>query len=232
MSGIVAFPAIGPYQADRADPGDGLLLSGAAMDPVRLASLISFVGIDVTAGVDPEQVRHDLHDDFIAWSLAGDVPVELPEPLRPPEITNAASMRVVPLLAGALLALIAAVSLSFTVGMSVRSRRLEMGVLRALGFTGRQLRRSVRVQALATTLAALLVGLPLGVVVGRLAWRTFAAQLGVVADPSTPLAWVAATVVAGLAIAVVTGALPARAAADTRAAAALRDGPTVRAWRE
>jgi putative ABC transport system permease protein len=75
--------------------------------------------------------------------------------------------------------------LGVAVALSVRSRRRELGTLRALGFTRRQLHRSVGVQAVATMAAALAISIPLGVVLGRVAWRAFADRLGVLTDPST-----------------------------------------------
>ena len=50
-------------------------------------------------------------------------------------------------------------------------RRRELAILRSIGFTGRQIRRSVRTQTVATMIAALVIGVPLGVVVGRVTWR-------------------------------------------------------------
>jgi putative ABC transport system permease protein len=106
--------------------------------------------------------------------------------------------------------------------VSVRSRWRELAILRALGFTGRQVRTSVRVQAVATMVAALAIGVPLGVAVGRVAWRAFALRLGVAADPSTPLWWIAATVAGSVALAGVVAIFPARLAARINPATALR----------
>jgi ABC-type antimicrobial peptide transport system permease subunit len=95
-------------------------------------------------------------------------------------------------------------------------------VLKTLGFDRRQIRATVAWQA--TTLAAvgLVIGIPAGVVVGKVVWGVVAHGLGV----ST------AAVIPGLAvlfiIPVVLAALnliaffPARAAAQTRPAVALR----------
>jgi ABC-type antimicrobial peptide transport system permease subunit len=73
-----------------------------------------------------------------------------------------------------------------------------------------------------TTAVALVVGIPAGIVVGRLAWRAFADELGVAAGPVIPLRWVAATLVGGLVVALVAAALPARIAARIDPAAVLR----------
>jgi len=71
-------------------------------------------------------------------------------------------------------------------------------------------------------LAALVVGVPLGVATGRVVWRAFASQLGVATAPAMPGAAIAVTVVGALVLAVVVAAVPARAAARITPADALR----------
>ena len=143
------------------------------------------------------------------WDPTGYPVLRYSEPIRPPEIINARSVRVAPLLVGGLLVLAATIGLAVAIVISVRARRREMAVLRTLGFTSRQLRISVRVQALAMMLGGFVVGAPIGIAVGRIAWRAFASQLGVVTVPSTPIVWIVATAVgltppAGLATAPAT----------------------------
>ncbi len=66
--------------------------------------------------------------------------------------------------------------------------------------------------------------MPLGVVTGRLVWRSFARELGVVSDPSTPLATVLVAVAGGMALAVLAAQVPAQLAARTSPAEGLRRG--------
>jgi putative ABC transport system permease protein len=143
-------------------------------------------------------------------------------PIRPPEIDDARSIRTLPIVVGGVVVLAVVVGLSFSIVVSVRSRRRELAILRSVGLTGRQVRRSVRTQAVAIMAVALVAGVPLGVVIGRLTWKAFAGQLGVVPDPSSPLAWIAFTVVGGFVLALVAAALPARLAAVTLPSAGLR----------
>jgi predicted lysophospholipase L1 biosynthesis ABC-type transport system permease subunit len=199
-----------------------MLVPEAMVPPDETPGLASFVGIDLVDGTDPEAVVAELGDDFRAWDTNGWTTLDYSGPVRPAEIVDAGRMRAVPLLAGGLLVAAAVVGLALAVVVSVRSRRRELAILRALGFTGRQLRTSVRVQALATMAVALVVGVPIGVALGRLAWRAFAVQLGVAAGPVVPLGWVAVTVAGGLGIALAAAALPARAAARVDPASVLR----------
>jgi hypothetical protein len=76
----------------------------------------------------------------------------------------------------------------------------------------------------ATTIAAigLLIGLPLGLAVGRFAWNVFAEDLGVVPETITPVELTALVVPAAILLANLIAALPARSAAHTRPALVLR----------
>jgi putative ABC transport system permease protein len=224
VTGIVVLPALGPYQSDRTTPGDGLVVSAEMYDPEDLAEELTFVGIDLAPGASPRSVVASLRDDAAAWSLAGDPARTFAAPVRPPEIVDADSMRSVPLVVGGLLALAATLALVVGLGMAVRARAGELGTLRALGLDGGQLRTTVRVQAVASSATALVVGVPLGVVAGRLAWRAYAHQLGVATAPTVPPAWLLGTVAAGLVLAVLASSIPGRAAARVSAAAACRRG--------
>jgi ABC-type lipoprotein release transport system permease subunit len=69
---------------------------------------------------------------------------------------------------------------------SVRRRRRDLAVLKTLGFLPRQVWATVAWQATAFATMAVLAGLPLGVAIGRWAWRLVAVQLGVVPEPALP----------------------------------------------
>jgi hypothetical protein len=222
VTGLVVLPPLGPFIADRTAPGTGMLVSQELMSDEMLAQTTAFVGLRLDPAADRDAVFADLRDDFRAWEGNGWPTFDYLDPVRPPEIVDADRMRTVPLLAGVLLVAAAVIGLSLAIVVSVRSRRRELAILRALGFTGRQLRTSVRVQALATMLVALAVGVPVGVALGRLAWRAFASQLGVAAGPVVPVWVVAATVVGGFVVALLAAAVPARSASRVDPASVLR----------
>jgi hypothetical protein len=183
---------------------------------------VTFVGIELDRGVDRAVAMRALRDHIGPWDPTGYPVLRYSEPIRPPEIINARSVRIAPLLVGGLLVFAAVVGLAVAIVISVRSRRREMAVLRTLGFTSRQLRVSVRVQALAMMLGGMLVGVPIGLAVGRVAWRAFASELGVVTAPSTPVWGIVATVFGGAVVAALAAAGPARVAAGTRPVELLR----------
>jgi hypothetical protein len=141
---------------------------------------------------------------------------------RPAEILNYASVRAVPLVLGAVLAVLAVGTLAHVLLTSVRRRRRDLAVLKTLGLTRPQVLRLVAWQSTALAAAALLIGVPLGVVAGRQAWAFFAGMAGVAPRPDVPLSLVLLAVPVTLLLANVIAALPGWTAARLRPAAALR----------
>ena len=119
-----------------------------------------------------------------------------------------------PLILGVLLALFGAASLVHVLTVSVARRHREASILKALGFVRYQVAAVVCWQAATLAFAGVLVGAPLGVAAGRIAWRTFAANVGVVPAPIAPVRLLtllaAGTIAAATALAIVPALLAAR----------------------
>ena len=120
-------------------------------------------------------------------------------------------------------ALIAAVGLVNNLSLSVLQRTRELGLLRALGFTSRQLRSMVRAEALQLTAAAVIVGLVLGIGYG---WVGAQSVLGSVTGaslllPVIPLWLIVAVVVAGAVLTAVASIAPTRRATSIAPVVAL-----------
>ena len=113
-------------------------------------------------------------------------------------------------------------TLVHTLVTSVRRRRRDLAILQTLGFRRRQVAVTIAWQALTLTAAALLIGAPLGLLVGRLGWSAFAAQLGVVSEPASSFTGLVTVVIATLVVAVVVSVGPAMMARRTRPAEVLR----------
>ena len=92
---------------------------------------------------------------------------------------------------------------------------------RASGISVRNLLATVAWQATTFAAIGLVVGLPLGVAVGRWTWYLFAQQIEVVPEPVVPLPLVLLVVPAAVLLANLVAALPAWSAAATRAAVVL-----------
>jgi putative ABC transport system permease protein len=95
-------------------------------------------------------------------------------------------------------------------------------VLKALGFTRRQVGATIAWQATTFAVVALVLGVPLGVAVGRWAWQLTAEALGLRSAPVMPLAVVLAVAAGAIAAANLVAAIPGRAASRLRPAPALR----------
>ena len=142
--------------------------------------------------------------------------------LRPVEIVNFHSMGTTPTIFAACLALGAIAALGITLGASVRRRRRDLALLKALGFTQRQLASAIAWQSSVAAFFGALFGIPLGIVIGRELWILFARSIDAVPDPSiAPLT----IVVVGLGTVVfanIVAAIPGRIAARTSTALVLR----------
>ena len=80
----------------------------------------------------------------------------------------------------------------------------------------------MRWQATVLGLAAVAIGLPLGVVVGRWGWWAVAEQLGVASGPVVPLLAITVVAIAAVLVAHVVAVIPAWRAARLRPAEAFR----------
>jgi hypothetical protein len=141
---------------------------------------------------------------------------------RPSDIANFTEVRDTPLILGAVLALLAVGTLAHVLLTGVRRRRRDLAVLKTLGLLRSQLLRVVSWQATALAAAALLVGLPLGLLAGRWAWLLFAGSAGVGSQADVPVPLVLLVIPVTLVLAVLLAVVPGWTAARIRPALILR----------
>lgn len=141
---------------------------------------------------------------------------------RPGDVTSYGGVDDVPGVLALVLGALAVAVLVHLLMASVRQRRGELAVLRAIGLRPRQVASTVLWQTTAQVLAVLVVAVPLGVAAGRLSWRWFADGIGIAPDPSTPLVLLAVAVVVLIGLAALVAVVPARRAASVHPARALR----------
>jgi hypothetical protein len=147
----------------------------------------------------------------------------LPSPVqRPAEIVNYESMGTAPALLGAVLVLATIVSRGLALASGVGRRRRDLAVLKALGFTRRQVSATVVWQGSLIATAGLIIGEPLGIALGRWLWILFAKRLPVLARPTIPALLLAGVGCALVVLANMVAVVPARTAARTPVAAILR----------
>ncbi len=208
--GTAAFPVVD----ERSSPDRGVLLG---RDDFEAISAPDEVNVDIlikwAPGVDVEAANA---------ALAEATGTEVYAPRLPSAVNNLAEVEALPRALATFLALLAAVAVVHALVSTVRLRRQDLAVLRTLGFERRQLGSTLVWQATTIGVIGLAVGVPLGLMAGRVVWRSVAGGIGVVDDPVSPTWAVAVVVVAALTILNVAAALPSRSARNVSAAAALR----------
>jgi len=141
---------------------------------------------------------------------------------EPVELVNFGESVNFPLLFGGMLALFAAATMVHLLLVSVSRRRAEAGLLKVLGFVRYQIAAIVSWQATAVALVGIVAGVPLGIAAGRVLWRVFATNFGVVPLTVVEALPMAVLVFGVLAAANVLAFFPALLAARSRPAQLLR----------
>ena len=141
---------------------------------------------------------------------------------EPQDVLLLRNVRTLPQALAIFLALLGTAALGHALVTTVRRRRHDLAVLRAMGLRPRQSAALIFWQAMTVALIALAVGIPIGIIIGRLSWRWVA--------NSTPLLYVAPLAALGIFISIpaalilanLLAAYPARRAAGVRPAEVLR----------
>jgi ABC-type lipoprotein release transport system permease subunit len=141
---------------------------------------------------------------------------------RPAQIVNYRTIGSTPVVLAIGLAAGATGALGLTLAASVRRRRRDLALLKALGFTQGQLAAAVAWQATVAAAIGVVVGIPLGAVMGRQLWILFANNLNAVPDATVPATSVVLVAVGAFVFANLVAALPGRGAARTPTALVLR----------
>ena len=110
-------------------------------------------------------------------------------------------------------AVLGVLGLTHALVISTGRRRTDFAILRALGFERGQVRWVVLVQAMVLLAIALVAGVPLGVIIGRLTWGVVTSDTGAIAPAWTPWWLFGALIPVSVAIAVATAWWPGRVAA-------------------
>jgi hypothetical protein len=113
---------------------------------------------------------------------------------------------------------------AYSMWMRARAAQRELSILRAMGCTGRQLDVVTAWLAAPLAIVSIVLGIPIGVTLGRFAFRQFARSLALVDSPSTTPVTIGALLCAALvagAVAIVVGLVVRR---QTRVASILRAG--------
>ncbi|MGH9094913.1 MAG: FtsX-like permease family protein, partial [Acidimicrobiales bacterium] len=142
--------------------------------------------------------------------------------LPPEDVINLHSVDALPLILAGLVALLGLATIGHSLVTSVRRHRRDLAVLKTVGFVRRQVGATVAWQATSFVVLALVVGLPLGVALGRWAWNLVASGINSTSPPTVPALAIGLVIPAALAVANLLAAAPGWAAARVAPALVLR----------
>ncbi len=221
ITGSAVFPYFGQGSFTSTDVGEGAETVADVLAPLAAASAgqgggYNFALISFAPGTAKQAGLAALERRWAPFCAQIQQSTCLLTSQRPNTVNNYAAIDGTPaVLAGVLAVLGLGVLAQFTVA-SARRRRRDYAILKVLGLRRAQLRAVALWQACAVTLAALVIGVPLGVGAGRWAWQAFATQAGLSNGAVTPLpvlwlvpATLAATALVALPAARRVAALPA-----------------------
>ena len=106
---------------------------------------------------------------------------------RPSAIINVARIRSIPFVLAAFLGVLALLTVVHVMLTSVQSRRKDIAILRSIGADRSWIARAVYWQAATFTLLPVALGIPLGLLIGRSVFGSFADSIGTLNDPSIPV---------------------------------------------
>ncbi len=190
------------------DDGAAMTVAGAAPivgDP-HDSGVIHSVLFDWEEGVDAAAADRDLAKSGIrVFGGIGGV-----EPAR---VTNLGQVSELPKYLAAFLGVLALATLGHALAVSSRRRVREQAMLRVLGLTSRAGAAVVAVQAGVVAAVAVVLGIPLGLLVGNRIWSNIAENAHVVVRTVLPARWLAiviGVVVLGTAVMAVVPVLRTR----------------------
>jgi hypothetical protein len=219
--GFMVFPTLGIVHGAHTSLGTGAWVSADDVPGARRnVGGLSKASIGPNALFIRLRPGHDGPAEIKALGRAvskmqSDFGVTFSEVQRPAEIVNTKNLDSAPAVLSAVLLGGALLALGATLSAAVRRRRSELAVLKSLGMTRRQLSGMVSWQSTAVVIAGLVVGVPLGIALGRWLWTRFATGLDVVADPSVPWSTILMISVALVVVANVVAMVPGRLASRT-----------------
>ena len=143
--------------------GEGVAMTFEGLRRLDPRSFRNVFLVGLAAGVDRQAALARLERDASATV-----------PSRPADVANWGRVSGFPYVLAGLIAAAAVALLAHALATSSRRRRRDLAILKTLGFERRDVRMTVAWQATTVAAIGLLVGLPLGVGIGRFAWNLFA----------------------------------------------------------
>jgi hypothetical protein len=240
IAGTATLPAIGTAQALHTSMGTGAMIP-AGIEPAAMRTFLrspnptlngpAAIFVRLKKGVSAADGLGSLQRiatagtkafEALPSSLYTGQSVEVLPVQYPAEIENCRSIGATPALLAIGLPLGAFAALGLTLLASVRRRRRDLALLKALGLTQRQLASCVAWQSTVAVGAGVVAGIPLGIALGRWLWILFAHQIYAVPRATVPMPSLVYVSLGALVLANIVAAVPGRYASRTPAALVLR----------
>jgi putative ABC transport system permease protein len=150
--------------------------------------------------------------------FGGDVLQQVPAE----DIVNLQSVDRLPVILAGLVSLVGIVTVGNVLRLSVLQRRRELALLKTIGFRRGQVAVTVATQAIMFSAVALVLGLAIGIGLGRLAWSLVTASLGSASPAQLPVSLLALIVPVTLTASLCAAAGPGWSATKVAPATTIR----------
>lgn len=196
------------------DPASVVARRNALLDPLRTTRSTMGLVIGVALVTTIASGMDALGQSVASWQLGPEQRVQAEEVLA---MTSTILICIV-----VISSIIAAVGFVSTMSLTVIQRHREIGLLRSLGFTQRQVRTMITKESVALSAAAVVLGLVIGLLFGTVGAQSLIGGLTTGLVWGAPPITLAAIAAAGLVLVLVTSQGPARRAVRVAPVEALR----------
>jgi hypothetical protein len=227
--GRVVLPGVGTYPgSDKTSLGEGAVVTRAALrrlgpDFHRDDFVVDFREGSTAAARHRMIARANQAASTAGGSGTPSNDFQFSGVRKPSDILSYERVRTTPIVLAIVLALLALATVAHALVTAVRRRRREFAMLETLGFTRRQVSASVAWQATTVAVIALVVGVPLGIMLGRAGWTALANDLGIVPEPIVPVVGILLAVPAVVVLVNLVAFVPGRLASRISPAVVLRE---------
>jgi hypothetical protein len=220
--GAVIFPAVSQTGTDMPRLGTGLLMThgGFVALGANPENAPEFTTVRLTDDTDPQHVIAQRPEGFEDEASATVWFTET-KPAEVRQLDEAMPFVRAALVLGYLIVLAVVIHALWT---RARANRRALAVLRSMGATTRQLDEVTAWQAVPITVAAIVLGVPIGIGLGRLGFARFARSFAVVDEATTTALGVVALAAAVLLAVLIAVAISILAGRRSRTAVSLREG--------
>jgi hypothetical protein len=217
-NGAIISTNLGPAAFQKAGTNPDPLQNGVRIAVIQLRANVSpAAGVASLQHIATTVTKLIDHDQNLGGGTFDVLPVQ-----QPAEIVSYQHTGNTPAALAAGLAASAVVALALTLAASVRRRRHDLALLKAIGFTKRQLLATVAWQASVAAAIGLAIGTPIGIGVGQWLWTKFARDIYAIPQATVPWQQIALVALAALVLANIAALIPGRTAARTPTALLLK----------